>query len=273
MRNIVREGGRFFAIAVTALMSFVMALSFVGCGSTEGNGDTAGDPNEKVEIRLQAAASLTDAMDEIISDYTAAHPNVAITPNYDSSGTLSEQIIQGAPADLFISANQDKMDVVEQGGLLADGSGVDLLENELVLIAPKGNPSGVTGVADLDTDAVSFIAVGEPKGVPVGKYTEQALTTEGLLDSVAPKMVQGKDVRAVLTYVETGDADAGFVYKTDAMVSDQVEIVTTVGGHDPVVYPAALIKDSDSADAARAFLDYIEDEGSAVLEKYGFKAL
>lgn len=252
-----------------ALLSGTMLLA--GCG---GNSATAPAANGKpVELRVAAAASLADAMNELAAIYEKEHPNVKLTFNFGSSGALQQAIENGAQTDLFFSAAQKQMDALDKGGNLLLGTRKDLLENEVVLIVPKEGGKDLTSFEDLTKPDVQHVALGEPKGVPVGQYSEEILTKLGILDAVKAKAVYGSDVRQVLSWVETGDADAGLVYATDAAVSDKVRVTAKApaDSHKPVIYPAAVIKSTANAEAAKAFLEFTStDEAKAVFEKYGF---
>jgi molybdate transport system substrate-binding protein len=164
------------------------------------------------------------------------------------------------------------MDSLEARGFLVPGTRADILENTLVLIAPADGPA-LQGFKDLGTSTVNVIALGEPSTVPAGEYATQTLTHLDLLEPLQKKIVYAKDVRAVLTYVETGNADAGFVYQTDAQTSSEVRVVAVAppDSHDPIVYPGAVLKNSSHPEAARDFLAYLEARGAQqVFEKYGF---
>ncbi len=252
-----------------ALLSGSMLLA--GCGGNSATAPAAKD--EPVELHVAAAASLTDAMNELASIYEKDHPNVKLTFNFGSSGALQQAIENGAQTDLFFSAAQKQMDALDKSGNLLEGTRKDLLENEAVLIVPKEGGKDLTSFEDLTKPDVQHVALGEPKGVPVGQYSEEILTKLGILDAVKAKAVYGSDVRQVLSWVETGDADAGLVYATDAAVSDKVKVTAKApaGSHKPVIYPAAVIKSTTNAEAAKAFLEFTStDEAKAVFEKYGF---
>lgn len=225
------------------------------------------------EIIVSAAASLTDAMNELIVAYQKVAPDVKVTPTYGSSGSLQKQIEQGAPADLFFSAAPKQMNALQQQGLIATETRVDLLENSVVLIVPKGNKIGLTKFEELATPKVKQIALGEPTSVPVGQYSEDIFKNLALLDAVKGKAVYAKDVRQVLTYVEMGEVDAGIVYATDATISDKVQVVAVAaaGSHAPIVYPAAVVKASTNPKAAGAFLQWLKSPAAkTVFQKYGF---
>ena len=256
------------ALLLSCLALFVLA----GCGTAPSASDAKKD---SVELQVSAAASLTDAMKELATEYAKEHPQTKLVFNFGSSGALQQAIENGGSADLFFSAAQKQMDALEKAGLLADGTRKNLLENEVVLIVPKDGGKAITSFDALATPAASRIALGEPKGVPVGQYTEEILTKLGILDQVKTKAVYGSDVRQVLSWTETGDADCGVVYATDAAVSDKVKVAAKApaGSHKPVIYPAAILKGTKHMDEAKSFLDFVSSEkGMAILEKYGFKA-
>lgn len=226
----------------------------------------------KADLTISAAISLKDALDEIIQLYRAQAPEVAIHTNYGASGTLQRQVEEGAPVDIFVSASADQMSALESEGLILAGTRLNLVRNSVVLIAPKGTHE-VSGFGDLARPAVKTIAIGEPQTVPAGKYAQEVLTHFGIYDSLKPKLVLAKDVRQVLTYVATGNADAGIVYATDAKTSSQVVVVATApaDSHDPVVYPAAIMKSSKDAAAAKAFLEFLDgSKARAIFKRYGF---
>lgn len=259
---------------ISLLLALVLLVSclFAGCGSSETEKkEAAGE--ESREIVVLAAASLTDALDEIIKEYNK-NCSDKITTSYAGSGDLVQQIKGGAPCDLFISASKKNMDELEADDLIQKDSRKDLLGNTLTLIATAEAADKVS-MDSLTKDAVKQIAIGEPETVPAGKYATQVFQALKIEDKLKDKIVQAKDVRAVLNYVETGDAECGFVYRTDAMLLKEGTgtIIEDVDSklHDPIVYPAALMKDSKEADAAAAFYEFLEtDYAKGVFEKYGF---
>ncbi|MFZ0580087.1 MAG: molybdate ABC transporter substrate-binding protein [Candidatus Acidiferrales bacterium] len=223
-------------------------------------------------ITVSAAISLKDALDEIGRLYQARRPGAKVAFNYGGSGTLQRQIEQGAPVDIFFSAAETQMDGLAAQGLIATETRRDIVGNTLVLIVPATTRM-LNDFPDLTRLYVSVIALGEPGTVPAGMYARQTLEHMGLFAAVEKKIVYAKDVRAVLTYVETGNADAGFVYRTDALSSPKVRVVATAAAdsHDPIVYPAAVLKNSKNAGAAREFVDFLQgSEARAAFEKYGF---
>lgn len=255
---------RWIALAAV-LVLIVSMLAMTGCGEKE----TAENP----EVTVLAAASLTDALDEIIAEYEK-DANCTITPSYAGSGDLVQQIEGGAPCDIFISASKSNMDQLEDGGYINKETRKDLLTNTLTLVASIEKKDDVT-MDSLTSDKVGSIAVGEPETVPAGKYASQVFDNLKIADQVKDKIVYAKDVRAVLNYVESGDADCGFVYKTDALILDDEKgvIVEDVKAelHDPIVYPAAVMADAPQAESAADFYDFLQsDFAKEVFEKYGF---
>ena len=227
---------------------------------------------EPVELFVSAAASLTDVLAEIGEGYKAVAPNVTLTFNFGSSGTLQTQIEEGAPADLFFSAAQKQMTALKDKGLTVDDTIKSMLVNKVVLIVPANSDKGIASFEDVTTDKVKLVAVGEAS-VPVGQYTEEIYTTLGTWDAVKAKANFGTDVRNVLSWVESGDVDCGIVYATDAATTDLVKIVAEApeGSHKPVVYPAAVLKNAAHPDEAKAFLDYLSGpEATAAFEAAGF---
>lgn len=225
------------------------------------------------DLTVSAAISLKDALDSIRAAYLSQHPDVSLAMNYGASGTLQLQIEQGAPVDVYISAAPKQMDVLESKGLLLAGTRRDLLRNGIVLIVPAGSTLGIANFQDLLKPSVKKVALGEPVTVPAGKYAQEVLTHLGIYGQVNAKAVLAKDVRQVLTYVETGDVDAGVVYTTDALSSRKVKIVATAppDSHAPVIYPVAVIKTTKNPAAAKAFEDFLSGpRARAILEKYGF---
>ena len=252
---------------VLVLASLISALIYGTAWST-----LSGTPPPGIDLTVSAAISLKDALEEIAQLYHAKKPETAIHFNVGASGTLQRQVEQGAPVDIYISASPDQMDSLESKGLLLSGSREDLVKNTVVLIAPKGKTE-ISGFQDLAGPEVKFIAVGEPQTVPAGKYAQQILTHFGIYEKLKPKLVLSKDVRQVLTYVATGNVDAGIVYATDARSASQVTVVGTApeDSHSPVIYPVAVIKSSKNAQAAMNFVDFLLGlEARAVFQKYGF---
>ena len=226
-------------------------------------------------VTVFAAASLNEALTEIAAEWTrAGHP--APTLSFAASSTLARQIEQGAPANLFASADEKWMDTLDQHGLLAPGTRFNLLANQLVLIVPKDRARTIAVDDKLDLAALlgptGRLSVGDPAHVPAGLYAKDALTHLGLWNQAEPRLARGEDVRAALRLVELGEAPAGIVYATDAAASDKVAVagVFPSGSHEPIVYPFALIKGADTP-AAQALLAFMRGpQGQAVFHKRGF---
>lgn len=227
---------------------------------------------KKTEIIVSAAASLQDSLDKIALLYEKQHPEVNLVFNYGASGTLQKQIEQGAPADLFFSAGDKQMTALVDGGLISAHRG--LLKNQLVLVVSSDSKAKITALPQLTDKSYKRIAVGQPESVPAGQYAQQALTAKKLWEPLQSKLVFAKDVRQVLSYVETGNADAGFVYKTDALTSKKVKIALTVGAHvhKAINYPVGIVKNSAHQAEAKAFYSYVQTTtASDVFTGYGFQ--
>jgi molybdate transport system substrate-binding protein len=226
----------------------------------------------KVELNVFAAASLTESLTKISELYSAVQPDVTLSFNFDSSGTLQTQIESGAAADLFISAAKKQMDALEEGGYLLEGTRKNLLNNKVVLIVPEGSTLGLKSFEDVAGDAVKLVALGN-SDVPVGQYAQEVFTTLGSWDAISAKASLGANVKEVLSQVASGSVDCGVVYATDAATAKGVTVVAEApeGSHKPVVYPGAALKDSANADAAKAFLDYLTTpDAVAAFEAVGF---
>ena len=223
-------------------------------------------------LLISAAASLKDILEEIKPLYQQNKPNVKISYNFGSSGALQQQIEQGAPADIFISAAKKQVDALEQKGLLVAGTRNIIAKNRLVLVVPN-NFVGVTSFYNLQDAKVKKIAIGEPRSVPAGQYAQQVLEKLKIWNQVKPKLVFANNVRQVLASVETGNAEAGLVYVTDAKISNKVKIVVAADEkyHSAIIYPLAVVKRSKNLAAAKEFSQFLSSEqAKTVFKKYGF---
>ncbi|WP_211745273.1 molybdate ABC transporter substrate-binding protein [Paenibacillus sp. Marseille-Q4541] len=274
-------------------LCFTFLLLLAACGSTGSTQDSASTPAQQkeqqtssetpstqaepteTELIVSAAASLTDALEEIGPVFEAKHPDIQLTFNFGSSGALQQQIEQGAPSDLFLSAADKNMQaLIDNNNIMKDYSET-LLTNELVLVSGSNNEMNITSEADLSKPEVKVIAIGIPESVPAGSYAKEALEGLGLYDELLPKVVQAKDVRQVLQYVETGNADAGFVYKTDAILA-KVDIIHTVDPelYTPIKYPMGITAASKHKEQAQVFYEFLKsEEAREIFESYGFKGL
>nr|WP_294559889.1 molybdate ABC transporter substrate-binding protein [uncultured Rhodopila sp.] len=228
------------------------------------------------ELTVFAAASLTDAMNDVSAHWvTAGHKPLRLS--FGSSSTLARQIEQGAPANVFASADEKWMNYLTEKGLIVPGSRKDLLSNDLVLVVPATNPVRVTIGPNFDLAGLlgpnGRLAVGDPAHVPVGIYAQQALTKLGLWDKIAPKLARTDDVRAGLLLVERGEAPAGIVYGTDAAVSKAVVVagIFPASSHDPITYPFAVVKSGDTPDAHALLTFLAGPQAREVFVKRGFK--
>ncbi|WML51768.1 molybdate ABC transporter substrate-binding protein [Neobacillus sp. PS3-12] len=260
------------------LLSMLLLLLVVsGCSENVKNTNSEkkqGDQVKSVELTISAAASLQDALTDIKTTFEKEHSNVKITYNFGASGALQQQISQGAPVDIFFSAAEDKFQKLEQGGLIEKKNGTDLLGNDLVLIVPKDSSKGIKSFEKLTK--ADKIALGSPESVPAGQYGKETLGNLNILSAVEGKVVYAKDVRQVLTYVETENVDAGIVYKTDALTSSKVKIAATAAEntHTPIIYPIGVIKNSSHPKEAALFYEYLQNQKSMkIFKKYGFKGL
>ena len=258
-----------FAVLAAAVLG-TAALS--GCSSEDKNTSE----KKTATLTIPAAASLTDVTEDIAEKYKEKEPNVELRFSYGSSGALQTQIEEGADTDVFMSAAQKQMDALSKKNLINKKSRTNLLENKLVLIVPKGSKTSVKTFEDLADSGVKKVALGEPKAVPVGQYSEGVFQKLGILDKIKKKANYGSDVRQVLTWVESGEVDCGVVYMTDAKISKKIKVVCEAPkkAADPVIYPVAVLKDSRHQKEAQKFVDYLKtDEILKLFESYGFQRI
>jgi molybdate transport system substrate-binding protein len=224
------------------------------------------------QITVSAAASLTEALREIGPRFEATRPGAKVRFNFAASGVLIQQIIQGAPVDVFVSADQETMVRGIEQKVLDAGTRRNFAANTLVMVVPAQGGPALTQLAELNTPAVRRIAVGKPATVPVGRYTKEVLERAGLWAPLEPKMVFADSVRQALDYVARGEVEAGFVYRTDAQIqAERVRVVLTASGHAPITYPAAVVADSRQPALARAFVEFLSStEAQAILARFGF---
>jgi molybdate transport system substrate-binding protein len=226
------------------------------------------------ELVVSAAASLTNAFKDAGNAFEKQHPGTKLVLNFGASDVLMQQIVNGAPADVFASADETAMDKAVDAKVVITATRRDFAANSLVAIVPADSTLALMTVRDLATRGqVKKIALGDPASVPAGRYAQGALKATGLWDAVAAKSVLAANVRQSLDYVSRGEVDAGFVFGTDAALAAQrVKIVTTVPTQTPIAYPIAVVRGSAHAADAQAFVDYLlSPAGQAVLAKYGFK--
>lgn len=276
------------AIAALLALAVSMTACLTGCGRT--NTNTSADASEKTELVVFAAASMTETLNQIKTDYEAQHKDITLTYNFDSSGTLKTQIQEGATCDVFISAAQKQMDQLdaskdntanpEQLDFINSDSRMDLLENKVVQVVPENNPKNINSFDDLKSKLESgdvLLAMGN-SDVPVGQYTQKILQYLGLDEKALAdtgKITYGSNVKEVTTQVSEGSADCGVVYYTDAY-SAGLKIVgeATEEMCGKTIYPAAVMKNSEHPEQAQEFLAYLSSDAAAkVFEKVGFAAV
>lgn len=282
--------------ALAALMALAMTMTagLTGCGSTNtstnADAGSASDSGKKTELVVFAAASMTETLNQIKTDYEAQHKDVTLTYNFDSSGTLKTQIQEGATCDVFISAAQKQMDQLdaskdetanpEKLDFINSDSRMDLLENKVVLVVPENNPKNINSFDDLKNKLESgdvLMAMGN-SDVPVGQYTQKILQYFGLDEKAladAGEITYGSNVKEVTTQVSEGSADCGIVYYTDAY-SAGLKVVgeATEEMCGKTIYPATVMKNSEHPEQAQEFLAYLSSDAAAkVFEKVGFVAV
>lgn len=224
------------------------------------------------ELLVAAAASLTDVTKDLAKAYKTKAPDVTLTFTYGASGALQQQIEEGAPVDVFISAAKKQMNALEKKELL-QAPGKDLLINRMALIVPAGSKAGIKSFKDAGTKKVKLIAFGDPATVPAGQYSQEIFKGLGIVDAVNAKANLGSDVRQVLTWVEMGEVDCGVVFMTDAMTSKKVKVVAIAedGTHSPAIYPVGMLKESKNKEEGQKFIDFLySGAAKAIFEKYGF---
>ena len=278
---------------LSLILSILMLISLVACGNNnkqvEANTKTSTEAAteakvEQTELIVFAAASMTETMNQIKEMYEKKNPDIKITYNFDSSGTLLKQIVAGADCDLFISAAQkqmnqldstkDEKDNPDKNDFVLQGTRVNLLENKVALAVPDGNPKGIESFSDLTTDKLSLLAIGN-SDVPVGAYTLEILTylkkpVEEL--EKEGKITYGSNVKEVTTQIKEGTVDAGIIYATDATSANlKVVDLATKDMCRQVIYPAAVLKTTKNEAEAKKFLDYLKtNEAMKVFESVGF---
>ena len=278
---------------LTAIMLLAaMTTGLMACGDTKTEQKTADatvqtESTQKVEeteaagenteiegtVMLAAAASLEKSFTEqLIPMFEAQYPNVKIEGTYDSSGKLQSQIEAGADVDIFFSAALKQMQALQEEGYIDADASVDLLENKIVLIVPKGSEEGYTSFEDIVN--ADMVAIGDPESVPAGQYGKEALENLGFWSEVENKLSLGTNVTEVLNWVAEQSADAGIVYATDAAsIPDKVTIIAAApeGSVSKVIYPVAELKDTANKEAADAFMEFLQSaDALKVFEEAGF---
>ena len=271
----MKSSRKILLVAVIALIAVVCASSAVSAGFFDFlGGDSTDTSLDGKEVNLAAAASLKNVYDEkLIPMFEEKYPGATVTPTYASSGDLQTQIENGLETDVFMSAANKQMDTLADEGLIDNDTNLQFLENKVVLIVPADSDAKISSFDDLK-DIDGTIAIGDPESVPAGQYAKEVLTNLGIWDAVQSKLSLGTDVTAVLNQVAQGSAECGIVYSTDAISTDDVKVVCEAPEDSldtPVIYPVAMTKDAKDADAAQAFLDFLQtQEAKDVFVEYGF---
>jgi molybdate transport system substrate-binding protein len=261
-----------------------LAILVSGCKEQQPEAKVAEDQPKPAPqtLYVHAATSMQDALNDALDLYKKTR-STNIAANYASSAALAQQISQGSPADLFLSASLEWVELLEKENRIARRK--DLLGNQLVLIVPSDSKLALTKLEDLSSADIAHLALADPDSVPAGKYAKQALEKAGVWNAVEDRIVRGSDVRQALAYVEQGEAEAGIVYATDASASKAVQVVYEVPGSlsEPIVYPLALIKPDDSdikpegadhtAEAETLFDFLCSPKAAEVFAKHGFEIL
>ena len=239
-------------------LAAALILALVACGGES-------------DLLVFAATSIRDPLMEVSERYES-ESGVNVDLSFGASQSLAQQIASGAPADAFISAGAAPVDFLAERGFTSNDDALRLLGNELVVVTPDGG-GAIDSLQSLTSDAVERIALADPDLAPAGAYAKEALSSAGIWDGLRNKLLLGKDVRAAMTYVEVGNADAGIVYRTDALSSDSLRIVHAVEPalHSPIVYPAVALSDSSNQEEVSRYLDYLSsEEAISVFRRFGF---
>lgn len=225
------------------------------------------------DLTVSAAASLTDAFNDVKTAFEADNPDVNVFMNYASSGALYRQIAQGAPADVYASANPKWMNKAEEEGFVVPGTRRTFVANALVLITPADNPANIASPEDLTAGRVTRIGIGTPETVPAGQYAKGSLQSLGMFDKLADKYIFGEHVRQVLDYTRRGEVDGAFVYATDAIKGgDQVKVIADMPLEKPVTYPIAVLKTTTDKELSMKFLDFLASpKGMKLMQARGFR--
>lgn len=226
------------------------------------------------ELLVSAAVSLKEPLQEIGLHFRQRHPDVKVFYNWGASGVLQQQIEQGAPVDVYVSAASKQMDELETKGLVLPETRRIVAANRMVMIAPSAFQSALTSLKDLTKSEVKQIAIGNPRTVPAGQYAQDILVSAGLWDALLSKLIFTESVRQALAYAVRGEVEAALVYATDAQSAGAAVRVAAIGpeGSAPLVrYPIAVIKTSQQTALARAFVDLaVSEAGQQILKAHGF---
>jgi len=257
----VRDSMKRLALPIIMLLTLILG----SCSNS--------DTSTQTEILVAAASSMTPALTEIAAEFEKTNKDIKVIFTFGSSGKLAQQIKGGAPVDVFISASSKDMDTLEKEHKIESNKRANIAKNTLVVIQQKSEEHSLLNAENPFINEVTHFAIGNPDTVPAGIYAKEALVKMGEWEVLEPKLVFGKDVRQVLTFVETGNAERGIVFTSDAQSSDKVEVISKIDPslHSPAVYPGAIVTSTEQPEAAHAFLDYMQTwEVQEILTDYGF---
>ena len=249
-------------IALSAVMVMTIAL-FVGCTGTY-------EPT--TELLIGAAMSLREVTEDLEEAFRADNPDIAITFTYASSGALQNQIEEGASIDIFMSAAIAQMRNLEEAGLIY-GSSRNVVTNSVALIVPADSTLNISSFADVADASVGIVGVGDPDAMPIGRFAQEIFTNLGIEDEVYAKAVIASDVLQILTWVELSEVDAGVVFMTDAITSDEVRVIEIADPalHTPSINPVGIVAGSPNTEAAQSFVDFLFTETArGIFEEHGF---
>jgi len=264
--KIMRKSFLFQFILIVTLLFITPGFLLFAAGARESR------TPDSVELIVGAAMSLRDVTVDLAAEYQTANPHVTVTFTYASSGVLQNQIMEGAPIDVFMSAAVLQMRNLEERGLI-HGQGRNLVTNKVVLIVPTGSTTRIRGFADATDNSIRLIGVGDPVAMPIGTFAYNIFTAHGIADEVYQKAVLASEVRQLLTWVEMGEVDAGVVFMTDAITTDRVRVVEVADSslHTPSINPVGVVASSRHREEALRFVDFLFSSGArTIFEKHGF---
>lgn len=259
-------------ILIMTILAIVVIAFGCGCTDKETKNQQSEGVNKTV-LTVSAAASLTEAFNDIEKKYENENTNIDLKMNYGASGSLRQQIEGGAPIDVFASAAQDQMDMLAAKGLAYNETRKDFAGNALVMIVPKGNVLHINNTQDLAKSEIKRISLGQPSTTPAGKYAQEYLMKEGTWDKISNKIVMAENVKQSLLYVERNEVDAGFVFKTDATSAqpNTIDTIETINTTTPIMYPIVVVKSTTHKNEAEKYINFVTgEEGKTILGKYGF---
>jgi len=255
---------RWLAVAIALIVAIVLVQPLLGTGAIA---------QQPVTLTVSAGAGLKDVMEQVKATYQQQQPATTITYNFAASGVLQRQIEQGAKVDILISATTEGMDDLQSQGLLLPETRRNLLQSRIALIVPA-DATGMTSFRDLGKATVKKIAIGEPRSVPLGKYAEAVFNYFRLSEQVKPKLIYARSALEIMTFVESGNVDAGIVHDTNAKQSQKVKLVAIAppASHTPVIYPVAVLKNSKNITPAKAFVQFLSSSTARkIFEQAGYQ--